>query len=465
MVKKRKVAGRKIALIVSVIIVGLIVILGWNVLPMASGYGAKNLCSCVFVAQRNDSDVIRNELNFFPVNWGSYTVDHAAKTVVGQIFGLARQKAIYREGYGCTLVNELTEEQIRQQANDFPRHSPGDSVAADYWPAGDLIRPHSTEGIDSLALLSAVHNAFVETNEDELKRTRAVVIVHKGEIIAEEYAPGFSMQSRLMGWSMTKSVTSALVGIAVKKGLLDINKPVPFNLLRNAPDDRHLITTKQLLQQTSGINFREIYTRPSEVTRMLFQEGSMGGYTASLPSAFSPGTRQYYSSGNTNILMAMLREVLAGSGYHSFPYAELFDKIGMHSALIETDATGNFVGSSYMYATARDWARFGLLYLNKGYWNGMQILPTGWVDESVRPALADSPIQYGYQWWLNTANAAGKRKYETLPADLYYADGYESQFIFVIPSRDLVIVRLGLTKGEYFSEKQFIQSILRSLKY
>jgi len=197
---------------------------------------------------------------------------------------------------------------------------------------------------------------------------------------------------------------------------------------------------------------------------MLFKEGNMAAFTASLNAEEAPGIKQYYSSGNTNILMSVLRNIVPASEYHAFPYRELFHKIGMRSAIIETDAAGNFVGSSYMYATARDWARFGLFYLNKGNWNGEQILPENWVSESVKPALGNSPIQYGYQWWLNTANDAGVRKYPGLPADLYYADGYENQFVFVIPSKNLVIVRLGLTKGKYFDEEKFVASIINSIK-
>jgi CubicO group peptidase (beta-lactamase class C family) len=255
-----------------------------------------------------------------------------------------------------------------------------------------------------------------------------------------------------------------LIGIAVKKKLLDIDQPAPLEQLRNATDDRRLITTRNLLQQTSGIEFREIYSRPSEVTRMLFKTGNMGAYAASLSSEVAPGAKQYYSSGNTNMLMSILRNVTPPGTYHGFPYTELFQKIGMRSAIIETDAAGNFVGSSYMYATARDWARFGLLYLQNGNWNGEQLLPEDWVSNSVKPAMKDSPIQYGYQWWLNTTNEKGIRKYPTLPDDMYYADGYESQFVFVIPSKDLVIVRLGLTQGNYFDEEEFVGGIVRAIK-
>lgn len=452
---------RKIFGLILVIVLGAVIYLAWNAFPMISGYGAKNLCSCVFVANRAESDILSNELNFFPVRIGSYSVNRVDSTVTGSVFGLAKQKAIYRKGFGCTLVNGLTEEEIRRQPNDFP--SKPDSLQDTGFPIMDS-GVNALAAIDKSALQKAVSQAFVETDIKNPARTRAVIVLYKGQLVAEQYAPGFNAQTRLMGWSMTKSVMSALFGILVKKGLIDIHRPAPEYEWSDVQDERNQITTLQLLQQTSGLNFEEVYSRPSEVTRMLFREGNMGAYTASLEPSSKPGTVQYYSSGNTNILSSILRRSLPRGSYHSFPYKELFYKVGMHSAIIETDASGNFVGSSYMYATARDWARFGQLYLNKGRWRNEQVLPENWVSESVKPALRDSPIQYGYQWWLNTTNAKGVRKYPSLPEDLFYADGYESQYVFVIPSSEMVIVRLGLTQGNYFNEETFVGDILRCVK-
>jgi len=231
----------------------------------------------------------------------------------------------------------------------------------------------------------------------------------------------------------------------------------------NTNDPRHSISMKNLLQQRSGLDFVEKYSRSSDATRMLFEKAEMGSYTASRPLKTKPGSVFYYSSGNSNILSRIIRQTLGDSSYYSFPYQQLFYKLGMYSAVLEPDPSGTFVGSSYMYATARDWARFGLLYLNDGMFNNERILPEGWVAQSTRPASADKQ-GYGYQIWLNAGGDTLIKKYPAAPADMFYADGFESQLIFVIPSEKMVIVRLGLTQHNNFNANKFLQDVLASVK-
>jgi len=207
----------------------------------------------------------------------------------------------------------------------------------------------------------------------------------------------------------------------------------------------------------------ENYSRSSDATRMLFEKADMGGYTASRPLKAKAGSVFYYSSGNSNILSRIIRQTLGDSSYYSFPYQQLFYKLGMYSAVLEPDPSGTFVGSSYMYATARDWARFGLLYLNDGVYNNERILPEGWVAKSTRPASADRQ-GYGYQIWLNTGGDTLIKKYAAAPADMFYADGFESQLIFVIPSKKMVVVRLGLTQHNNFNANKFLQDVLSAIK-
>jgi len=218
-----------------------------------------------------------------------------------------------------------------------------------------------------------------------------------------------------------------------------------------------------LLHQRSGLAFEENYAKSSDATKMLFQKSDMGGFTASHPLKDKPGSVFYYSSGNTNILSRIIRQTVGDSLYYRFPYQQLFYKLGMYSAVMEPDASGTFVGSSYMYATARDWARFGLLYLNDGVFNNERVLPVGWVTESTRPTGADRR-GYGYQIWLNAGADDSVRRYPAAPADMYYADGFESQLIFVMPSKKLVVVRLGLTQHNNFEANNFLGEVLASVQ-
>jgi CubicO group peptidase (beta-lactamase class C family) len=199
---------------------------------------------------------------------------------------------------------------------------------------------------------------------------------------------------------------------------------------------------------------------------MLFEKADMGAYTASHPLKDKPGSKFYYSSGNTNILSRIIKQTLGEKMYHAFPYDSLFYPLGMYSAILEPDGSGTFVGSSYMYATARDWARFGLLYYNKGVCNNKRILTEDWIRQTVTPAAAAEQGDYGYQFWLNAGakNNPKNKEYPSAPNDLYYMDGYEGQRVFIIPSKKLVIVRLGLTQYHNFVQDTFLAEVLSAVK-
>ena len=310
---------------------------------------------------------------------------------------------------------------------------------------------------------SAIENVFTERDTILPVRTRAVVVIYKGQLIAEHYAEGFSANTKLAGWSMTKTVTGALTGILVKQNKLNIDSPAPVPEWRDVNDPRHAITITNLLQQRSGLDFEEIYSKASDATRMLYEKADMGAFTASHVLKNKPGSVFYYSSGNSNIISRIIRSTLGDSVYYRFPYEQLFFKLGMYSAVMEPDASGTFVGSSYMYATARDWARFGLLYLNDGVFNKERILPEGWVKRSTTPASAKLP-GYGFQIWLNAGTDTAEKKFRDAPADMFYADGFESQLIFIIPSKNLVVVRLGLTQHNNFDGNKFLRELLAAIK-
>ncbi|MEP6597534.1 MAG: serine hydrolase [Ginsengibacter sp.] len=430
----------------------------WISFPIISGYGSKNLCSCIFVTGRDEKSVKQQELHGFPFSIGTYKVNYEDLSVTGTVFGFASRKAIFRQGLGCTLVNNFSEKEIRQRHFNVVRVPTinRDSVA---WPSGDLIAHDSLNiGIKKRQLQQVIQKTFEENDPKRISGTRAVVVLYDGKLVAEKYAPGYDLHSKMLGWSMAKSVTAALIGILVKEGKLKVEMPAPVPEWQQN-DPRHAITLEQLLQQTSGLQFEENYTKASEATNMLFKHGDMAAFVSHRPLQYAPGTVFNYSSGNSNILSRIIRQTVGEAAYHSFPSQALFYKIGMYSAIMEPDASGTFVGSSFVYATARDWARFGLLYYNNGIWNGEQILPEGWVKKTSSPSAADSQKHYGYQFWLNGFDKKNlsKRLYADVPSDMYFADGYGGQEVYIIPSKKLVVVRLGL---HGFDENSLLKNII-----
>jgi CubicO group peptidase (beta-lactamase class C family) len=286
--------------------------------------------------------------------------------------------------------------------------------------------------------------------------TRAVVVVDHGRLVYERYAPGFDRHTRLAGWSMTKGITSAMAGILVGQHLLDLHAPAPVEQWQK--DDRGRISVEELLHMNSGLSWWEFYAGPSDATRMLFEEADMGKFAERSALRHQPGMVFNYSSGTANILSSIIRSKI-GAGYYRWPYEQLFYKIGMYSAVLEPDAGGTFVGSSYCYATARDWARFGLLYLRDGVWEGQRVLPEGWVAYTRKGGDYGPGKGYGAMWWLNT----DERRFPGVPSDCYFCDGYEGQYVWVIPSRDLVVVRLALEHGGRLRCSDFLKGIISAL--
>jgi CubicO group peptidase (beta-lactamase class C family) len=432
----------------------------WRALPIISGYGTKNMASAIYLQHRKPADIIKEDLADFPISLATYTINEKDSSVTGSVWGLAKRKAIYRKGLGCTLINDVSEAEVRNQHFNLPSFVPlnRDDIP---WPYGNKITDSISAKINKPALKQAIANAMEATVNGKPAFTRAVVVLYDGNIAGEQYAPGFDKNTVMLGWSVSKSITGALIGILVQKGKLKTEAPCPVPEWQHT--DKEKITLKQLLQQTSGLDFTENYTTPCEVTNMLFKKGDMAAFTAGLPLKYKPGTVFNYSSGNTNILSRIIRHTVGDSLYAAFPYEALFHKINVYSMQLEPDASGTYIGSSYSYATARDFARFGLLYYNKGVWNGEQILPANWVKESVAPAAADKLKHYGYQFWLNgySEKEAGKPLFPDVPADLFYASGFGGQNIYIIPSKKLVVVRTGLRK---LDENKFLKEIIQSIR-
>lgn len=447
-----------------------VIVLIWKALPIISGYAAKVACSGIFVAGRQPDRVLHDDLQSFPVNLATCTVNYQDSSVTASVLGLGSRKAIYRWRLGATLINGMTEEGLREQHVTRPLIPALNQDTID-WPNGDRLRPfeapaggtmervvslraddsgNGSARLDTVKLQTAVGKAFGEGGA-AATGTRAVVVVWHGQVVAERYANGFDRHTRLAGWSMTKSIVNALAGILVKDGKLNTGAPAPIPAW--AGDDRKLITVADLMHMNSGLRWWEFYGGPSDATDMLFKEANMGEYAANSSLKHSPGQVFNYSSGTANILSLILRKAIGEEYYYRFPYERLFEKIGMYSAVLEPDASGTFVGSSYCYATARDWARFGLLYLHDGIWNGERILPESWVKWTTQGT------SYGALWWLN----GGARRHPHIPADCYACEGYEGQYVWVVPGADLVVVRLASEHGQRLDPDDFLPEIIKAL--
>lgn len=451
-------------------IIGLLLLLGlaygvyyaWRAFPIISGYFAKNMASAVFVQGRDPETVRREDLAGFPFSLASYRVDRSDSSVTVTVWGTARHKAIYRPGLGCTLLNERSESEVRAQHFALPpRPAVNDTLP---WPLGDRKADSLPAAIDPDKLALALDHALLarSTDKDEPGLTRSFLVLYDGQVVGERYAPGVDKNLVQIGWSMSKSLTGALIGILVKQGRLDPDAPAPVPEWKGT--DRAAIRLRDLLQQSSGLDFNEDYANPSEVTNMLFRHDDMAAFTAARPLAHPPGTVFNYSSGNSNILSRIIRHTVGEEHYAAFPYEALFNRIGMYSALLEPDASGTYIGSSYSYATARDFARFGLLYYQDGMWNGERLLPEGWVKASTAPAPGDPNHRYGYQFWLNGQDPdhPGRRKFPDAPADLYYCKGFNGQGVYIIPSRKVIVVRLG---QHPIDENTFLREVLAALRY
>lgn len=426
-----------------------------------TGMAAKVVCSCVYVTGRSVESVKNEELQVFPL------LDKASITLLPDSSVTATilwktSKAIYRKGLGCTLLAEQSEEAVRNQKIKIASPPPfeQDTVA---WPNGNKVSGNDL-GINKELLEKAIEGAFADKDPANPIFTHAVVAVYNGEIIGEKYATGFDINSRLMGWSMTKTFTNAMIGILVRDGKLRVGEPAPIAEWQQ--DERKNIKLENLLQATTGLEWNEGYFNPnSDFHTMFIRRDDKAGFAASRKPEFAPGENFRYSSGTSNILSRIIRQTVGDDEYYRFPYERLFYKIGMHRAIIEPDASGTFVASSYSYASARDWARFGLLYLNDGYWQGERILPEGWVEYSTTPSTAAKKQEYGAQIWLNKGEPGNPSNcyYIGLPNDAFVFDGFEDNSVVVIPSKNLVVVRLGVTHNGNFSLADLVNGVIASL--
>jgi CubicO group peptidase (beta-lactamase class C family) len=305
------------------------------------------------------------------------------------------------------------------------------------WPEGDI-----PARVDRRRLDAFVDHAFSPTSHEALGETHALVAIKGGRLILERYAADYGPESTFPSWSKAKSITHALVGVLAGDGKLDLAAPADVPEWAGADDPRRAITLDLLLRMSSGLSFIEDYSpeNPSDVIAMLFGDGKddVAGYAAAKPLAHPPGAFWSYASGTTNIISRCLARATGtrGADFEAFMRARLFAPLGMQSPIPKFDAAGTFIGSSYCFCTARDFARFGLLYLRDGVWDGRRLLPADWVDygrTKTRQGPEDEEA-YGAHWWLDLAGPGS-----------FSANGYAGQYTVVVPDLDLVVVRHGLS--------------------
>jgi CubicO group peptidase (beta-lactamase class C family) len=402
-----------------------------SLLPIITGYAAKNLCSAVFISERDPENVEAIDLNFSFIKYTKNIVNYEDKSVISS-FLWGKSKAIFREGFGTTLLRDISEETLRKIS--YPVGiKPGYSQDTVDWPLGNVL-PDRNTGIDLVAL-GKISERLITDNEYK-GNAFAFLVLHKGIPVAEAYKPQFDQNTRFLSWSMAKSFTNALVGILVNQGRINIMDPVGLEEWKD--DNRSKITLNNLMQMQSGLCWNEDYGNKSDVTVMLHCKSDMSHFAIGQQADFPAGSNWKYSSGTANIVSYLIHNQFSDDSlYYKFPHTELFNKIGMPDIIFEVDPSGNFVASSYLYATARDYARFALLYENDGIFNGTRILPEGWVEYSISDA-SDSKGRYGSLFWLNN-----NKDLPSAPSNMFSCEGHDGQRIFIMPTEELVVVVLG----------------------
>ena len=405
-------------------------------IQVASAYSAKIVCSNTFIAGRDPAQVLMDDVQA-PGHWLLKYIrletDREAKTVSAALLGVFGQgKAVAREGLGCTSVPDGNLGAVAKAALPAPATAP-----TGLWPEGEEVQPSQDPAIAAILDDAAMTGPGM----------RAVVVAQNGRIVGERYGDGFDARSPLLGWSMTKTVNAAIIGTVVKAGKLSVDQKGLVESWNT--DGRKDISLADLLAMSSGLEFNEDYGDATDVTRMLFLQPDMASFAAAKPTVGAVGQVFNYASGTATLLSRIWQDAVGAEAAFNWPRQILFDPIGMHSAVLEQDESGTFVGSSYMYATARDWARFGQFMLDGGVWNGAQILPEGFASWMAEPAAA-SNRQYGrgQLWLLGPGQDAALETSSGVPDDAYWLIGHDGQTVAIIPSRRLVVVRLGLTPSK-----------------
>jgi CubicO group peptidase (beta-lactamase class C family) len=433
-------------------------------LRVGANYSAKIVCSNVFLAKRDPEEVLRVDVQAPGISilkLMRVSVDRGLGVVHAGFFGVIGDGvAQYRRDKGCTVMPEgkldtSAAAELNAMSN-VDRPAPAAAFSSGPWPDGAAVETHKP--IDQLLKDPVLAGPGA----------RAIVVVDHGRIAGEYYAAGFDSATPLLGWSMTKTVMAGVIGMLIKDGKLSLAQAGFWP----GSDGREKIRLKDLLAMSSGLQWNEAYGAVSDVTSMLYLQPDMAAFARSPPLAHSPGEEWLYSSGTAVILSRIAQEALdrgetQARDLATFIKGRLFLPLGISSAIIEPDEHGTLVGSSYMYATARDWARYGLFLLQDGIWQGEELLPPGYVTMMATPVDA-SHGQYGMgQTWLwgSEAVTPGTNPDAAfgIPPDTFWMSGHDGQSVCIIKSRQLVIVRLGLTPyAAGYTSQRLVQAILKA---
>ena len=437
---------KKIALILSVLVIAIIIaaprLLGfqaWNIpaaIDMATGMGAKLACSSRYItglsAEQAKADIVSYSAAAALLE---LSYDKHTKTVTSTFQGLAEKKAQYRDGQGCSLLlGDTTQlDTVKVQAV---------SASDNEWPVGEAVTSTNER-------IQTITNDQLNKDNDKGLQTRALLVIKDGQIVAESYADGYNAESKLLGWSMGKSVTAMMLGrLDTIKGV-DFQQTNLFDDWKN--DERKNINLVHLLQMSSGLDFDEPYVPGSDSTKMLFTAHSASDVALKSDLAHAPSEHFYYSSGTTNLLARWLHDELGGNAQAmmDFTYQEFFAPLHMAHSIFETDSSGVLVGSSYLYASARDWGRMAQVLLNDGQWNGETFISADWIKKASSANTSNNDGRYGYQFWLNAGNENDELRWPDLPTDTYAMQGNRHQRVFMMPTENTAIIRLGWSSDEY----------------
>lgn len=421
---------------------------------LGTGYSAHELCSRLFVSGESQQTVIEQAIapKVYPLKsfWHLDINVHDKTVSVSAPFvkGMNQSTSVYRDGLGCTMAVNKTPDDIRAEPF-IPLYTSAQNQQISNWQRTDL-NPEDQQALQQL--LDAMYS---ESSDDAgyQRNTYATLVARNGKLLAEQYDDAHNAGMRMLSWSMAKTITALLAGILYDQGLLDPEETVPA-----LTHQKQATQIKHLLQMSSGLDWSETYKGASSVSNMLYLNGDTAAYVAQREQISKPGENFVYSTGDTQLLAQVISDRLGGQlqTVYEFYQRQLFHKLGIYNAVIEHDESGQFIGGARVFLTARDWLKVGQLIAQKGQWQGQQIVSRQWIDYMMQPSPAAD--HYGAQVWLGNMES----DLQNIAKDAVYLRGHIGQFVAIIPSKQIVVVRLG-AYGPDINPSEFAAEFMQDL--